>query len=226
MGSGGWKQRLALSASLLHNPKLLLLDEPTAGVDPNARQEFWQMLYALHNSGYFSFKTELATEQQAAEALAQGKVQFVINFPSDFSHELLRGEKASMLIGADATEPVAIIQPLMAANMLSERVLNRNLPEAALSAFAKNQLQSMQLTFFYFLPSVLLTGFMFPFRGMPEWAQVIGCFLPMTYFIRLARGVILKGNTIFEMGSDVWPLIGFTCGFMLIGLYFHHRTLD
>lgn len=324
---------------------------PTAVIDADKNIMSRSMLYALHNSGYFSFVTDITTEQEAAEALSQGKVQFVISFPSDFSHKLLRGEKSRMLIEADATDPAAISQPLAAAQMLSERVLKQNLPQTlksvpspvsvevvqhrmynpegitqynivpgllgiiltmtlvlmaglaiaresengtmesllatpttplevmigkispyvvigmlqsvvicfmvvylfkvpilgdlfslfvsillfiaaslavgiALSAFAKNQLQSMQLTFFYFLPSVLLTGFMFPFRGMPAWAQYIGSCLPLTYFLRLIRGVILKGNTIFDMWADVWPLIGFTAGFMFLGLFFYQRTLD
>ncbi|KLR21056.1 mannose-1-phosphate guanyltransferase [Enterobacter hormaechei subsp. hoffmannii] len=324
---------------------------PAAVLDADKNIMSRSMLYALHNSGYFSFDTAITTEQAAAEALAQGKVQFVISFPSDFSHKLLRGEKSSMLIEADATDPAAIVQPLAAAQMLSERVLKQNLPQTlkpassaitvevvqhrmynpegitqynivpgllgiiltmtlvlmaglaiaresengtmesllatpatplevmigkitpyviigmlqsvvicimvvylfnvpiqgdlfslfisillfiaaslavgiALSVFAKNQLQSMQLTFFYFLPSVLLTGFMFPFRGMPEWAQYIGSCLPLTYFLRLIRGVILKGNTLVDMWADVWPLIGFTAGFMILGLFFYQRTLD
>ena len=62
------------------------------------------------------------------------------------------------------------------------------------STLAKNQLQAVQMAFFFFLPSVLLTGFMFPFRGMPEWAQWIGSCLPNTHFIRIIRGILLKGN--------------------------------
>ncbi len=64
------------------------------------------------------------------------------------------------------------------------------------SSIARNQLQAMQLTFFFFLPSIILSGFMFPFRGMPEWAQAIGSVLPLTHFLVLVRGIMLKGNTL------------------------------
>ncbi|HEV3409110.1 MAG TPA: ABC transporter permease, partial [Chthoniobacterales bacterium] len=67
------------------------------------------------------------------------------------------------------------------------------------STIAKNQLQAMQMTFFVFLPSILLSGFMFPFRGMPQWAQAIGEIFPLTHFLRIVRGILLKGNT----ASDV-----------------------
>jgi ABC-type multidrug transport system permease subunit len=65
-----------------------------------------------------------------------------------------------------------------------------------LSSIAKNQLQAMQMTMFYFLPNILLSGFMFPFRGMPDWAQAIGNALPLTYFLRLVRGIFLKGSSL------------------------------
>ena len=62
------------------------------------------------------------------------------------------------------------------------------------STLARTQMQAMQMTFFYFLPSILLSGFMFPFRGMPVWAQVLGEVLPLTHFLRVVRGIMLKGN--------------------------------
>ena len=67
------------------------------------------------------------------------------------------------------------------------------------SSVARNQLQAMQMTFFFFLPSMLLSGFMFPFRGMPGWAQAIGEVLPLTHFLRIVRGVLLKGNGVAEI---------------------------
>jgi ABC-2 type transport system permease protein len=87
-------------------------------------------------------------------------------------------------------------------------------------------LQAVQLTFFYFLPSILLSGFMFPFAGMPGWAQKLGNILPMTYFDRLIRGVLLKGNTWAELTPHIWPLAIFTIVVMLIALKFYRRTLD
>ena len=62
------------------------------------------------------------------------------------------------------------------------------------STVARNQLQAVQMAFFFFLPSMLLSGFMFPFRGMPHWAQVLGEILPLTHFLRIVRGILLKGN--------------------------------
>jgi ABC-2 type transport system permease protein len=95
-----------------------------------------------------------------------------------------------------------------------------------LSSLAQNQLQGMQLTFFYFLPSILLSGFIFPFAGMPKWAQYIGSLLPLTYFNRLVRGILLKGNDWADLWPSVWPLAVFTVVMMGIALRFYRRTLD
>ena len=74
------------------------------------------------------------------------------------------------------------------------------------STLAKTQMQAMQMTMFFFLPSMLLSGFMFPFRGMPGWAQVIGEALPLTHFLRVVRGILLKGSDWAEISPNVWPL--------------------
>lgn len=95
-----------------------------------------------------------------------------------------------------------------------------------LSSLAQNQLQAMQLTFFYFLPGILLSGFMFPFQGMPQWAQAIGNLLPMTYFHRMIRGILLKGSGWAELWPNVWPLLLFTAVVMAIAVRFYRRTLD
>jgi len=81
-------------------------------------------------------------------------------------------------------------------------------PGITFSSLARNQLQSMQMTFF-FLPSIRLSGFMFPFRGMPEWAQWIGNLLPLTHFLVLVRGIVLKGIGIGELWPAVWPIGAF-----------------
>jgi len=94
------------------------------------------------------------------------------------------------------------------------------------SSLARNQLQSMQMTFFFFLPSILLSGFMFPFRGMPEWAQWIGNLLPLTHFLVLVRGILLKGIGIGELWPAVWPIVAFMVVVTGIGLAFYRRTLD
>jgi ABC-2 type transport system permease protein len=94
------------------------------------------------------------------------------------------------------------------------------------SSIARNQLQAMQMTFFFFLPSILLSGFMFPFRGMPEWAQWLGSLLPLTHFLLLVRGIMLKGNTFVDLLPQIWPILAFMVVVIAIGLRFYKRTLD
>ena len=95
-----------------------------------------------------------------------------------------------------------------------------------ISSIAENQLQAMQMTFFFFLPSILLSGFMFPFRGMPDWAQYIGQALPLTHFLRIVRGVLLKGNGWNEVLPEAWPITVFMLVVIAIGLRFFRNTLD
>ena len=94
------------------------------------------------------------------------------------------------------------------------------------SSLARNQLQAMQMTMFFFLPSILLSGFMFPFRGMPRWAQMIGEVLPLTHFLRIVRGVLLKGNAVADVLPETWPIVAFMTVVMLIGLRSFKSTLD
>lgn len=94
------------------------------------------------------------------------------------------------------------------------------------SSIARNQLQAMQMTFFFFLPSILLSGFMFPFRGMPEWAQAVGNVLPLTHFLVLVRGILLKGNGLDMVWSGIWPILAFIAVVLGIGLRTFRRTLD
>ena len=94
------------------------------------------------------------------------------------------------------------------------------------STLAKNQLQAMQMAFFFFLPSILLSGFMFPFRGMPVWAQWIGTCLPLTHFLRIVRGILLKGNGPSEILPEVWPIALFLAIAMGVGVKRYRQTLD
>jgi len=94
------------------------------------------------------------------------------------------------------------------------------------SSIARNQLQAMQMTFFFFLPSILLSGFMFPFRGMPEWAQWLGSILPLTHFLLLVRGIMLKGNGFTDLWPQMWPIVVFMLAVIGVGLRFYKRTLD
>lgn len=94
------------------------------------------------------------------------------------------------------------------------------------SSIARNQLQAMQMTFFFFLPSMLLSGFMFPFRGMPYWAQLIGNVLPLTHFLEMVRGVMLKGNSFAALWPSLWPILVFMAVALMAGLAVYKRTLD
>jgi ABC-2 type transport system permease protein len=94
------------------------------------------------------------------------------------------------------------------------------------STIARNQLQAMQMSFFFFLPSLLLSGFMFPFRGMPVWAQAIGSALPLTHFLRIVRGILLKGNAFVDIVPHLWPLILFLTVALSVGIKRYRQTLD
>ena len=94
------------------------------------------------------------------------------------------------------------------------------------STLAKNQLQAVQMAFFFFLPSILLSGFMFPFRGMPEWAQWIGTCLPLTHFLRIVRGILLKGSELPDIVPELWPLLLFLVVAMAVGVKRYRQTLD
>jgi ABC-2 type transport system permease protein len=310
------------------------------------------LVAALRQSGYFDLVREAATEADTQRLLQLGDVQFIINIPEDFSRKLLRGERPSVLIEADATDPAATGPAIAAVSALADTVLNRDLtgPLARLraragavdfqihahynpenitqynvvpglmgvvltmtmvvitslaitrerergtmenllatpvrpfevmlgkiipyivvgyiqislilvaahfmfhvpmlgslpllyavallfiaanlavgitfSTLAKNQLQAVQMAFFFFLPSILLSGFMFPFRGMPGWAQAIGTCLPNTHFIRVVRGILLKGNGLGEIAPELWPLAAFVVVAMTVGVKRYRQTLD
>jgi ABC-2 type transport system permease protein len=94
------------------------------------------------------------------------------------------------------------------------------------STMAENQLQAMQMTFFFFLPSLLLSGFLFPFRGMPDWAQMLGSIFPLTHFLRIVRGVLLKGSGWSEIAPEIWPIALFMLVAGAIALNRYRETLD
>ncbi|MFM0170007.1 ABC transporter permease [Paraburkholderia sediminicola] len=325
---------------------------PTAVIIHDQSEFSRSFVAAMANSAYFDIVETLPNEEAGRRALAQGKVQFVLNVPVDFSRKLLRGEHPSLLVEADATDPTAtntavsalpkLVQPVAdkdltgplahlngTQNAFDVQIHNLYNPEGVtqynvvpglmgviltmtlvmmtglavtrerergtmenllatpvlpievmtgkivpyvvigliqasiilaatryvfhvpfvgsalaiylsallfiaanltvgitLSSLAQNQLQAMQLTVFYFLPNILLSGFMFPFAGMPAWAQFIGNLLPLTYFNRLIRGILLKGNGWADLWPSVWPMALFTAIVMAIALRFYRRTLD
>ncbi|MBB5018297.1 ABC-2 type transport system permease protein [Chitinivorax tropicus] len=324
-----------------HLPTVVVMAEPS----PFSRA----YLAAMQNSNYFHITHTVATEHEAEQALRRGDAQFVITFPVGFQRALLRGERPSILMEADATDPVAANGALAVLNQLNEDVFTPDLPGfrpaikplmdvrvhrlynpegvtahnivpgligviltmtmvlmtglamtrerergtfenllatpatpmevmtgkiipyiliglvqvtlillaakwifnvpmlgslgllytvvvlficanltlgITFSSVAKNQLQAMQMTFFFFLPSILLSGFMFPFRGMPQWAQVIGNCLPLTHFLVLVRGILLKGNDLPLLYPHIWPILLFMCVVLAIGLKTFRKTLD
>lgn len=325
---------------------------PTAVVIGDDSPFSRSFIAGMKNSAYFDVTATLPDEAAARHALARGDVQFVLNIPVDFSRRLLRGERPTLLVEADATDPTAIMTAVAALpglvapvaakdltgplahlngqpaafdvqvhrlynpegitqynvvpglmgviltmtmvmmtglaitrerergtmeNLLAtpvrpvEVMTGKIIPYVAiglvqatiiaaaarfvfdvpfegslialylsallfiaanltvgimLSALAQNQLQAMQLTMFYFLPNLLLSGFMFPFGGMPRWAQTIGNLLPLTYFNRLVRGILLKGNGWADLWPSVWPLGVFTVVVMAVAVRVYRRTLD
>ncbi|ANA33667.1 putative multidrug ABC transporter permease YbhS [Ralstonia mannitolilytica] len=340
------------------DPKHLL-----TGVIAADQSEFTRsFLASMRNSDYFELRQTLPDETAGREALAKGQLQFVVSIPPDFTRKLVRGERPSLLVEADATDPAATGLALASLPQLVQGVVSKDMkgalsrlaggagggagasagappfdvrlhklynPEGitqyniipglmgtiltmtmvmmtglamtrerergtmenllatpvrplevmtgkivpyifiglvqvtiillaayyifhvpfvgsvwmvyvaallfivasltvgiTLSSLAQNQLQATQLTFFYFLPSILLSGFMFPFVGMPKWAQVIGNVLPMTYFHRLTRGILLKGNGWVELWPSIWPLMLFTVVVLAVAVRFYRRTLD
>jgi len=341
-------QLIIFGFAINSDPKHLPAAIRAADQGPFART----LVAALKNSGYFSLVRETATEADAQHLLQVGEVQFVINIPEDFSRLLLRGERPTVLIEADATDPAAVGPAVSATRALADTVFNRDLPGPlarlraregpvdfrihahynpenitqynivpglmgvvltmtmvvitalaitrerergtmenllatpvrpfevmagkilpyiavgyvqvtlillaahfifhvpmvgsfallyavsllfiaanlsvgiTFSTLAQNQLQAVQMAFFFFLPSILLSGFMFPFRGMPEWAQWIGSCLPNTHFLRMARGILLKGNGLAEIAPELWPLLLFLAVAMTIGVKRYRQTLD
>lgn len=94
------------------------------------------------------------------------------------------------------------------------------------STLARSQMQAMQMSMFFFLPSMLLSGFLFPFRGMPGWAQVLGEALPLTHFLRIVRGILLKGTGWAEAWPSLWPILLFLAIVATIALRRYRQTLD
>ena len=94
------------------------------------------------------------------------------------------------------------------------------------STVAGNQLQAMQMSFFFFLPSLLLSGFMFPFRGMPHWARMIGEVFPLTHFLRIVRGILLKGNGLDDVMPELWPIALFATVALFVAVKRYRQTLD
>ncbi len=325
---------------------------PTAVLSLDQSPWSRSIVAGLQNTGYFRIVAAARSSDEVDEMLAHGDVQFAVTIPEDFSRRLVRGERPSLLVEADATDPAATSQALGALQTMIDGVVARDsvgvlLPRAppppavdlrlhrrynpegitqynivpgllgviltmtmvlmtslaltrerergtwenliatpalpievmtgkivpyiaigllqvvlvlaaarwlfdipmqgslfvlfavvllfiaanlvlgiTFSSIARNQLQALQMTIFFFLPSILLSGFMFPFRGMPEWAQWLGSLLPLTHFLVLVRGILLKGNGWHELWPQVWQIALFAVVAVAVGLRFYRRTLD
>jgi ABC-2 type transport system permease protein len=95
-----------------------------------------------------------------------------------------------------------------------------------ISTVARTQLQAMQMSFFYIMPSILLSGFMFPFRGMPDWAQALGVLIPVTHFLRIVRGALLKGLDLAQLWPSLAALTTFVVAIAVLAMARYRTTLD
>ena len=132
-----------------------------------------------------------------------------------------------ILVAARALFQVPMVGSLALLSALLVLFIAANLAVGfTFSTLARNQLQAMQMTFFFFLPSMLLSGFMFPFRGMPGWAQAIGEVLPLTHFLRIVRGILLKGSHWNDVALEVAALAAFLVAAGAIAMARYRETLD
>ncbi|MBN8958018.1 MAG: ABC transporter permease [Rhizobiales bacterium] len=136
--------------------------------------------------------------------------------------------QATLIIGAGVLMfGVPIFGNLLLLAALSTLFIATNLSVGyTFSTIAQNQLQAMQMSMMFFLPNILLSGFMFPFAGMPVWAQWIGEFLPLTHYIRIVRAIMLKGATFAELHYDAAALFGLMLLATAIAISRFRRTLD
>jgi ABC-2 type transport system permease protein len=334
----------AINAEPRHLPTAVLIQEDTTF----ARS----IVASLKNSRYFEYTAQANSPAELDELLRRGEVQFAITIPGDFNRRVVRGDKAQILVEADAADPSATGGALGALASLPsqalahdlkgaialrgsavppfEVVVHRNYNPEAITAFnivpgllgvilsmtlvmmtalsvtretergtmesllatpvepievmvgklapyvlvgviqtvmililakllfdvpmlggwanltigvalfivgslalgflistaAESQLQAMQMSFFYILPSMLLSGFMFPFRGMPAWAQAMGEVIPVTHFLRVVRGALLKGQTLGDSWRELVALGAFVCVVTALAMARYRRTLD
>jgi ABC-2 type transport system permease protein len=136
--------------------------------------------------------------------------------------------QASLIIGIGmGLFGVPLIGNLVLLATLSTLFITTNLAIGyTFSTLAQNQLQAMQMSMMFFLPNILLSGFMFPFAGMPAWAQVIGELLPLTHYLRIVRAIMLKGSTLADLRFDTLALGGLMLIAMTIAVTRFRRTLD
>lgn len=136
-------------------------------------------------------------------------------------------QAALIILAAVALFDVPIVGGITLLAVLSVLFIATNLSIGyTFSTVARNQLQAIQMSFMFFLPNILLSGFMFPFSGMPRWAQVIGEALPLTHYIRIVRGILLKGASLRDLQGDALALVMLMLVAMALAVFRFRRTLD
>src|SRR5437764_1189188 len=199
------------------------------------------VLKALENTSYFRFTREVHSVAEFDDLLQSGKVLFAVEIPRGFERAVRRGDRPALLVAADATDPVASGTALGSLGVIVQTALAHDLhigdPPAmpfeirahagyTFSTIVQNQLQAMQMSMMFFLPSILLSGFMFPFAGMPVWAQYLGEGLPLAHYIRIVRAIMLKGAAPSNLQYDTIALIALMLVAMTIAVTRFRRTLD
>jgi ABC-2 type transport system permease protein len=136
-------------------------------------------------------------------------------------------QAAIILFAGLALFSVPMFGNLLALAFLTTLFITTNLAVGyTFSTLARTQLQAMQMSMMWFLPNILLSGFMFPFAGMPQWAQWLGETLPLTHYLRIVRGIMLKGSTLWELRADAIWLAALMLIAMTIAVMRFRRTLD
>jgi ABC-2 type transport system permease protein len=136
-------------------------------------------------------------------------------------------QAAIILFAGLALFSVPMFGNLLALAFLTTLFITTNLAVGyTFSTLARTQLQAMQMSIMWFLPNILLSGFMFPFAGMPQWAQWLGETLPLTHYLRIVRGIMLKGSTLWELRADAIWLAALMLIAMTIAVMRFRRTLD
>ena len=136
-------------------------------------------------------------------------------------------QAAMIVVAAVVLFDVPIVGNLLLLACLTTLFIATNLSVGyTFSTLAQNQLQAVQMAMMYFLPNMLLSGFLFPFAGMPLWAQWVGEFLPLTHYLRIVRAIMLKGSTLADLHYDTLALAGLMLVAMLIAVTRFRRTLD
>jgi ABC-2 type transport system permease protein len=136
--------------------------------------------------------------------------------------------QASLIVGLGVLLfGVPVVGSIMLLAALSTLFIATNLSIGyTFSTIAQNQLQAVQMSFMFFLPNILLSGFMFPFAGMPRWAQWFGELLPLTHYIRIVRGIMLKGATFYDLQFEALALFCLMLLAMTLAVRRFRRTLD